>query len=184
MSLTIFFLAPPNSLPLPDYYKTNHLLDHLADLSPADLPAVVQPVLLTAVSVQTTFMPSAVVLSWHPDDPDPVSAYKNRECCVKQIQIDTSDFTSDLNPEFDNNQYSPVFDDDDIPLYDLHTKVNLLDVGTMNDYRSHDPENITVNSVKIAKDDPITICSQFNSGADTTVTNLLIYLHNYRPYSA
>ena len=53
----------------------------------------------------------------------------------------------------------------------------------VNDYWSHDPENITFNAVKISKDDPTTIRGQFDSGADTTVTNLLIYLHNYRPYT-
>ena len=175
---TNFLLGLLDSLPLPDHYKTNHLLNHLADLPPTDLPTVVEPVSLNAVSVQTTCMPSADVLSWHPDDPDPVPAYKNRECRVKQIRIDTSNFTSDLYSEFDNDQYSLVFDDDDIPLYDLPTKVNLLDVGTMNDYWSHDPENITVNAVKIVKDDPTAIRGQFDSGAGTTVTNLLIYLHN------
>ena len=40
-----------DSLPLPDHYKTNHLLDHLADLPPADLPAVVKPVLLNTISI-------------------------------------------------------------------------------------------------------------------------------------
>ena len=128
-------------------------------------------------------MPSADVLPWHPDDDDPVPTYKNRKCRVKRIRIDTSDFTSDLYPEFDNDRYSPVFDDDNIPLYDSPTKVNHLDVGTMNEYWSHDPENITVNSLKISKDDPTAIRGQFDSGADATVTNLLIYLHNYRPYS-
>ena len=39
------------------------------------------------------------------------------------------------------------------------------------------------NAVKIAKDHPTTIRGRFDSGADTTVTNLLVYLHNYRPYS-
>ena len=53
----------------------------------------------------------------------------------------------------------------------------------MNDYWSHDPDNIIVNAVKIAKDDPTAIRGQFDSGADATVTNLLTYLHNYRPYT-
>ena len=62
---TDFPLGLLDSLPLPDHYKTNHLLDHLVDLPPADLPAVVEPVSLNAVSIQTTFMPSADVLPWH-----------------------------------------------------------------------------------------------------------------------
>ena len=49
----------------------------------------------------------------------------------------------------------------------------------MNDYWSHDPNDIIVNAVKIAKDDPTAIRGQFDSGADATVTNLLTYLHNY-----
>ena len=40
---------------------------------------------------------------------------------------------------------------------DSPTKVNHLDVDTMSEYWSHDPENITVNAVKIAKDDPTAI---------------------------
>ena len=98
-----FLLGFLDSLPLPDHYKTKHLLDDLADLPPADLPAIVEPVLLNAVSVQTTFMPSADVLPWHPDEADPGSIYKNRECHVKRIRIDISDFSSDLYPEFDND---------------------------------------------------------------------------------
>ena len=64
----------------------NHLLDHLVDLPP-DLPAVVEPVSLNDISVKTTFMLSADELQWHPDDSDPVPAYKNRECRVKHVLI-------------------------------------------------------------------------------------------------
>ena len=174
------FLHLLDSLSLPDEYKTNHLLDPVAAVPP-NLPVVVKSFSLNAITVQTMFMPLADILPWNPADPDPVLVYQNRECPVKRIRIDTSNFTSDLYPEFDHDCYSPVFNDDNIPVYDLPTKVNLLDVGTMNDYWSHDPEDITVNAVKIAKDDPTAICGQFDSGADATVTNLLIYLHNYRP---
>ena len=48
---TDFLLVLLGSLPLPNHYKTNHLLDHLTDLPPADLPAVVEPVLLNTISV-------------------------------------------------------------------------------------------------------------------------------------
>jgi len=51
-----------DSLPIPAHYKTNHLLNRLADLPPPDLPASVEPVSLNAVTVQTTFMPPADVL--------------------------------------------------------------------------------------------------------------------------
>ena len=83
-----------------------------------------------------TFSPSADVLSWYPHDGDPCPMYRNRECCVKQIRVDISAFTSDLYPEplFDNNVFkNPIFagDDIDTPNYDLPTKVNLLNVGTM-----------------------------------------------------
>ena len=94
-----------DSLPLPAHYKTDHLLDKLADLPVADLPATVEPVSLNAVNVQTIFMPSANVLPWHPDDDDPGPAYQNRECRVKRIQVNTSAFNSDLYPE-------PVFNDE------------------------------------------------------------------------
>ena len=70
-------------------------------------------------------------------------------------------------------------DNNDIPVFDLPTKVNLLDVGTMNDYWSHDSDDIVVNAVRIAKDDPTAIRGQFDSGADATVTNSLTYMHNY-----
>ena len=85
-----------------------------------------------------TFLPSADVLPWYPHDDDPRPAYRNRKCCVKRIRVDISAFTSDLYPEpvFDNNVFeNPIFagDDIDAPDYDLPTKVNLLDVGTMDD---------------------------------------------------
>ena len=85
--------------------KSKESLIHLFDLHPGKpfLPAVVEPVLLNDVSVQTMFMPSADVLPWYPDDDDPGPEHKNRECRIKHIRIDTSDFTSDLYPEFDNN---------------------------------------------------------------------------------
>ena len=185
-SLLIFFLGLLDSLPLPDHYKTNYLLDELADLPIADQHAVVEPVSLNVVNVQTIFMPSADVLPWHLDDDDPGPVYQNMECRVKGIRIDTSVFTYDLylDPEFDNNVYeSSIFAGDDIPIYDSPTKVNLLDVGTMNDYWSQDPAVITVNTVEITKDDHTAICGQFDSGADAIVTNLLIYLYNYQPYT-
>ena len=53
----------------------------------------------------------------------------------------------------------------------------------MHDYWDRDADVITVNAVAIDKDDPTAIRGQFDSGADDTVTNLLIYLHDYRPYT-
>ena len=107
-------------------------------------------------------MPSANVLPWHLDDDDPGSVYRNRECRVKRIRVDTSAFTSDLYPEpvFDNNVFEdPIFASDDIDVsdYDSPTKVNLFDVGTMNDYWSRDSAIITVNAVEINKDDPTAV---------------------------
>ena len=66
--------------------------DPLADESP-DLPAVVKPVSLNAITVQTTFMPLADILPWHPVDPDPVLAYQKREWRVKRVRINTSNVT-------------------------------------------------------------------------------------------
>ena len=93
-----------------------------------------------------------------------------------EIQIDTSAFTSDIYPEpvFDNDVFEgPVFapDDIDVPDYDSPTKVNLLDVGTMHDYWSRNPDVITVNAADINKDDPTAVRGQFDSGVDATVTN-------------
>ena len=101
--------------------------------------------------------------------------------------VNTSAFTSDLYPEpvFNGTVFEDTViarDDIYVPDYDSPTKVNLLDVGTMNDYWSQDPDIITVNAAKINKDDPTAIRGQFDSGANATVTNLLIYLHNYRLY--
>ena len=124
-----FLLGLLDSLPLPAHYKADHLLDKLADLPTADLPATVEPVSLNNGNVQTTFMPSANVLSWHPGDDDLGPAYQNRECCVKRILVNTSAFTSDLYPEpvFDNDVFEdPIFagDDIDVPDYDSPVKVN------------------------------------------------------------
>ena len=82
----------------------------LAALPAPDLPTAVEPVSLNVVTVQTTFMPSADVLPWHPDSDDPDPAHRNRECRVKRIQINISNLTSDLYPEVDDNAYEdPIF---------------------------------------------------------------------------
>ena len=98
-------------------------MDKLVDLPAADLPATVEHVSLNAVNVQTTFMPSANVLPWHPNDDDPGHVYQNRECRVNWIQVDTSAFTSDLysEPVFNNDVFEDsIFtgDDIDVPDYD------------------------------------------------------------------
>ena len=183
---TDFLLGLLNSLPLPAHYKTDHLLDKLADLPATNLPATVEPVSFNAVNVQTISMPTTDILPWQPNDP--ILVYQNRECRVKRIQVNTSACTSDLYPEpvYNDEVFEdPIFtsNDIDIPNYDSPSKVNHLDVGTMNDYWSRDSEIITDNAVKINKDDPTAIRGQFDSGANTTVTNFLIYLHNYRPYA-
>ena len=101
---------------------------------------------------------------------------------MKRVHINTSSLTSDLYPVADP-EIEPVFANDPIPVYDLPTKVNFLDVGTINDYWDNDAEIITVNALAIDKDDPDAIRGQFDSGSDDTVTNPLIYLHSYRPYT-
>ena len=162
---TDFLLGLLGSLPLPAHYKTDHLLDKLANLPAADQPTAVESVSLNAVNVQTIFMQSADVYLWHPDD-DAGPAYRNRECRVKRIQVNKSAFTSDLYLEavFDDEVFEyPIFASDAVAIYDSSTEVNLLNVGTMNNYWSRDPDVITVNAVKITKDDPI--------------------LHNYEPYT-
>ena len=42
---------------------------------------------------------------------------------------------------------------------------------------------ITVNAIKIDKDDPTAVCGQFDYSDDVTVTILLIYLHYYKQYN-
>ena len=91
-------------------------------------------------------MPSADVLPWHPEDDDPGPAHRNRECRVKRIQINTSNLTSDLYPDVDDDVYEdPIFAPDaiEVPDYDSPTRVNLLDVGTMHDYWDRDEDVIT-----------------------------------------
>ena len=80
----------------------------------------------------------------------------------------------------------PVFPSDDInvPGYNLLTKMNLLDTGSMHDYLSQDPDIITFNTVKIDKYDPTTVCRQFDSNADAIVANLLGFLHDYNQYNS
>ena len=90
MSIAIL-LELLDSIPLHAHYKIDHLMNKLADLS-----ADVKPVPLNAVNFQTTFMTSADVLPWHPDD-DP--GYQNRECQVKRIKVNTSKITLDIYPD-------------------------------------------------------------------------------------
>ena len=65
----------------------------------------------------------------------------------------------------------------------LQTKIYQLDTGTMYDYWSHNPNVLTVNVIKIDKDDLTAVCGQFNSSTDAIVTNLLVYLHDYKQYN-
>ena len=183
-----------DSLPLPAHYKAKHLLDNFADLPIADLPNYIpncvrcpEPVSLNAINIETTFMPSADILPWHSDNDDP--SYRYRECRFKKMQVDTMKFTSDIYPDpvFEDKVFEDfVFASDGIDIldYDMPTKVNLLDTGIMRDYWSHDPDNLIVNTIEIDKDDHTAVRGQFDSGADATVINLLIYLHNYKQYNA
>lgn len=63
------------------------------------------------------------------------------------------------------------------------TVVNHLNTSTFHDYWSGDADVITINTIEINKDDLTPIGGQFDSGADTTVTNLLMYLHLYKYYT-
>ena len=139
----------------------------------------IEPMPLNAVNFQTTCMSSADILPWHSDDDDPDPSCQNRECCVKWIRVNTSAINSDLYSEliFDDNVFEdPVFarDDMNVPNYDSPTKVNLVDVDTMHNYWSRDPDIITVNAVENNKDDHTAVRGQLDYGAYATVTNLLI----------
>ena len=126
-------------------------------------------------------MASADILSWHPEDDDP--GYCNRECQIKQIRFNTLKFSSDIYPV--SAAKEPVFTDDDfdVPDHDMLTSVNHLDTGTLYNYWSCDTDVITLNAIQIDKDDPTALRGQFDSDADVTVTNLFIYLHDYKQYS-
>ena len=128
-------------------------------------------------------MPSADVLPWHPDNNDP--GYHNRECRIKRVRVDTLKFTSDIYPVAPAKEIQQVFaaNDDDIPDHDIPTVINHLDTGILHNYWSDGADIITVNAVKIDKDDPTVIKGQFDSSNDAIVTNLLIYLHNYKQYT-
>ena len=70
----------------------------------------------------------------------------------------------------------------------MPTVVNHLDVGSLHEYWNDlndiaDLDDIAVNAIAIDNDDLSAIRGQFDSGADATVTNLLIYLHKYQPYT-
>ena len=97
--------------------------------------------------------------------------------------MNTLKFTSNIYPDsfLENKIFTDLVfasNNIDVPGYDLPTKVNLLNIGSMHDYWSRDLDIITVNAVEIDKDDPTAVCGQFDSGADAIVTNLPIYLHD------
>ena len=84
--------------------------------------------------------------------------------------MNTLKFTSNIYPDsfLENKVFTdPVFasDDIDVPGYNSPTKVNLLKTGSIHDYWSRNSDIITVNTVETNKDDPIAVCSQFDSVA-------------------
>ena len=119
------------------------------------------------------------LLPWHPNDDD--HGYRNRECQIKRLRVNKSQFTSDIYPTVPAPTIQPVFADDIVIPTDVPTVVNHLDVGSLHKY--WDSTDVAVNAVAIDNDDPSAIRGQFDSGADASVTNLLIYLHKYRPYT-
>ena len=106
----------------------------------------------------------------------------NQECQIQRVRVDTSKFTLDVYPIVPAATVEPIFDSDnfDIPDDDMTTGVNYLSVGTLHDHFSHDPDNIAVNAVAVDNDYSNAIHGQFDSGANATVRNLHIYLHDYR----
>ena len=71
----------------------------------------------------------------------------------------------------------------------MPTVVNDLDVDSLHNYLVNSLDNITVNviavgvAVAVANNYRNAIRGQFDSGADASVNNVLIYFHNYSSYT-
>ena len=153
-------------LPLPPEYKTKHLLDFAYT---PDWMQRAEPVSLNAINVQQMpFTGSSDVLPWNYDDDNPVIDIPLVAAQdVKVLRVNTKKFTSDAA-------------DDDLP-----QAVHILDSNTPT---VDEPALIDVKAVALAVDpadayDNNDVRAQFDSGADATVTNLRVYLHDYKPYN-
>ena len=116
------------------------------------------------------FTGSSDVLPWNCNDDNPaidIPQVAIQE--VKVLRINTKKFTSDELAAYD----------------DLPQAVPILDSNTPT---VDEPILIDVKAVALAVDpadayDGNDVRAQFDSGADATVTNLRVYLHDYKPYN-
>ena len=149
-----------DTLSLPACYKTKHLLDIV---NHPNWMQDVEPISLNAINITPIpFAGSSDVLSWNHDDNDPTLDGTQVDFAIVQVLcINTTKFTSnDLAVINELPRAVPILDDD-TPAVD-------------------DP--ILIDARTVAVHDGNQVCGQFNNGADTTVTNLLVYLHDYTPY--
>ena len=123
----------------------------------------VEPISLNVINITPMpFVASFGVLSWSHDNDYPILDGTPVDIqTVQALRINTSKFSSNELAAIDNlPQAIPIFDDN-TPAVD-------------------DPILIDVKAV--AARDGNEFRGQFDNGADATVTNLLVYLHNYKPY--
>ena len=156
-----------DTLLLSDCYKTKYLQETAAHLLTTDLPDYIpnfvrspESMSLNAVNIQSTFICSADVLSWHLDIGDP--SYCNRECFIKRASVDSSQVNLYIYPTVLVATVEPVFDSDDFdaPYHTMSTVVNHLNTSTLHDKFDHDPDDIIVNAVAVDNNDPTDIRGQ------------------------
>ena len=128
-----------------------------------------EPVSLNAINVQQLpFTGSSDVLPWNYYDDNPaIDTPRAAIQEVKVLRINTEKFTSD-----------ELAANDDLP-----QAVPILDSNTPT---VEEPVLIDVKAVAVDPADAYDgndVCAQFDSGADATVTNLFVYLHDYKPYN-
>lgn len=80
-----------------------------------------------------------------------------------------------INPIFNDNRFD--VNDNDIPTF-----VNYLDVVTLKDHFVVDnPDQINIKSVVVNVENQVR--GQYYSGAEASITNLLVYFHDYKAYT-
>ena len=107
------------------------------------------------------FIASSDVLPWNQEDDDPLFDTTDDLTTVQVLRINTSKFISD-----------------DVVNYTKPPQtVPILDKAPPNI-----DDTITIEVKGVAVEDVDVVCGQFNSGTDATITNLLVYLHDYKAY--
>ena len=149
-----------DTLHFPACHQTKHLLDFT---NRPEWMYHVDPISLNAINItHMPFIASSDVLSWkHNDDDLTLDSTPVDIQIVQLLCIDTSKFSSDELATIDNLPQAVPILDEDTPV------VN---------------EPILIIVKAIPAHDRNEVRGQFNNGADATVTNLLVYLHEYKLY--